>query len=347
MMDGSNSNNPLSFQDLRILTFYDRIKQILNGKIPYPRTAIIYPVYGCNYDCCGCEYSSLNSKPIMLDFRRFISLLDELGDVGVEGIEFCGGGEPTLYPKLKDIISYGKTKGFSFGILTNGTMSEDLAEFLAKNLRYIRITMNAGSKEVYLQFQKPKIKNAWDVVCDRINIINSSRRAYNPTLVFGMKVLIARNNIHDLENMVEFSIKMGFDNLQIKLLKQDKESLTDQEEKSLEVKIRELRKRYNFKILYNGRNLIQRRCILTPLQTTIDARGDVFLCCYFSYRQEQHKIGNIYENKFQYIWGSEEHINKIKNINPELCNLFDCRFIRYHKVIEELIEKDIGQFEFI
>lgn len=347
MMDSQDPYIPLKLQDLRVLTFYDKIKDILRGKIPYPRTAIIYPVYGCNYNCCGCEYSTLNSKPTMLEFQRFISLIDELSDVGVEGIEFCGGGEPTLYPKLKDIISYGKTKGMSFGILTNGTMPESLAEFLAKNLSYIRITMNAGSKEVYLRFQSPKIKDAWEIVCDRIKIINSSRKMNNPRLIFGMKAVIGKNNIQDIENMVEFSMKMGFDNLQIKLLRQDKDSLNEKEEKLLEEKINEIRGKYNFKIIYNGKNLMQRVCILTPLQTTIDAKGDVFLCCYFSYRQEQHKIGNIYEKKFHQIWGTEEHIDKIKNINPELCNLFDCRFIRYHKVIENLVEKGSGQFEFI
>ncbi|MCX7733555.1 MAG: radical SAM protein [bacterium] len=347
-MDNSKNHSlPLDLKYARILTFYDRIKAILRGEIPYPRMAIIYPIYGCNYDCVGCEYSPLNSKPTKLQFNRFISLIDELVDVGVEGVEFCGGGEPTLYPKLDQIISYGKSKGLKFGILTNGTMSESIAEFLAKNLSYIRITMNAGTEQTYISFQRPKIKNAWQVIQDRIKIINSVRKKYNPELIFGMKVVIGKTNISDLHNMVAFAKQMGFDNIQIKCLRQSPDELEPQQEKYLSEQIENLRSSNGFNIIYSPKMSIERKCILTPLQTTIDARGDVFLCCYFSYREEQHRIGNIYEKTFKEIWGSEAHRAKIKSIVPQMCNMFDCRFIRYHKVVEDLIENNKGQFQFI
>lgn len=345
--DIQDLSSPLEVADIRVLTFYNSIKSIVRGEIPYPRMAIIYPVYGCNYDCIGCEYSALNSKPQKISHDRFIALLDELVEVGTEGIELCGGGEPTLYPKLDEVISYGKSKGLKFGILTNGTMTENMAEFLAKNLSYIRITINAGTKETYLLFQRPKIKNAWELIIDRLKIINSVRKRHNPNMVFGMKVVIGKSNISDIQNMIDFAREMEFDNIQIKCLRQSSDELNSEQEKLLEQQIKKIKEKTDFKIVYRTRMTIRRRCILTPLQTTIDARGDVFLCCYFSHRQEQHKIGNIYERGFKEIWNSEEHRKKIEGIIPEMCNLFDCRFIRYHKIVEELIENNKGQFEFI
>jgi radical SAM protein with 4Fe4S-binding SPASM domain len=82
---------------------------------------------------------------------------------------------------------------------------------------------------------------------------------------------------------------------------------------------------------------MHRQCELTPLQVTIDARGDVFLCCYFTHRRENHRIGNVHERPLAEIWASERHRAAIRGILPGECSKFDCRFVRYHDVLDEWV----------
>jgi radical SAM protein with 4Fe4S-binding SPASM domain len=70
------------------------------------------------------------------------------------------------------------------------------------------------------------------------------------------------------------------------------------------------------------------------LQVTIDARGDVFLCCYFSHRRESHTIGNLLEQPLQSLWATTRHREAIAGIEPHACSRFDCRFVRYHQVLD-------------
>jgi Predicted Fe-S oxidoreductases len=82
--------------------------------------AIIYPTYACNHKCPHCLYAGWNNGH-HYPYEEFKSLIGQLSDIGVKGIEFCGGGEPTLYPKFREIIEYAIKLNMDLGILTNGS----------------------------------------------------------------------------------------------------------------------------------------------------------------------------------------------------------------------------------
>ena len=46
----------------RILTHWHEAREILERKMPAPRTAIVYPTYVCNQDCLWCEYNAENTS---------------------------------------------------------------------------------------------------------------------------------------------------------------------------------------------------------------------------------------------------------------------------------------------
>ena len=86
--------------------------------------------------------------------------------------------------------------------------------------------------------------------------------------------------------------------------------------------------------------------LLSPRgQVTVDARGDVYLCCYFRHRAERHAIGNVYDQAFRELWASDRHRAAIAGIDPGECSALDCRFIRYHDVVDTWMKDD--QFSFI
>jgi radical SAM protein with 4Fe4S-binding SPASM domain len=89
------------------------------------------------------------------------------------------------------------------------------------------------------------------------------------------------------------------------------------------------------------------RCWLSPLQLTVDPYGDVFICCYYRHRRDRHRLGNLFERRLQDIWYSQEHWEKIRQIEVEECNRYDCRFHAYNELMHEFVVEDEGQFAFI
>lgn len=99
----------------------------------------------CPLRCPFCfhEYENYHE----LDFQTVCNYIDELSFLGTAQVQFSGG-EPLLYPKLFEIISYSHLRGLRTVMSTSGIgMSEKMAENLKKSgLDCCYISLN-GSKE--------------------------------------------------------------------------------------------------------------------------------------------------------------------------------------------------------
>ena len=153
--------------------FYrNRVQKFLdnrNNEI-IPVTVHFVPTLRCNHLCYFCTYGGAKSNPKNLNEKMnssgerlpqrkmpkdmpldlMIATLNQLSDIGVNGIIFTGGGEPTIYPHLIDGAKFCKEKGLNFSLNTNGYyLSDELVDnLLPLNPEYIRISLNAGSGEV-------------------------------------------------------------------------------------------------------------------------------------------------------------------------------------------------------
>ncbi len=325
--------------DQRIVSHYPQVRQIRAGGIPFPRTAIIYPTYGCNLDCVGCEYSADNERGMTyLPLARWLALLDELADGGAEGIELCGGGEPALHPGLVDAVLHGARRGLRFGLLTNGTaVTPRLLEEAMPHLAYVRVTFDAAREATYGLVRPAKGPNPWGRVVENFKALVRARARTNTDVSF--KFLVNRTNQGEIEEAVALARELGADSIQFKAVRRDPAELTPEEAVAVEAAIAGARVRHApFPVLGSvGKLVMKRSCELTPLQVTVDATGDVFLCCYFTHRRERHRIGNVVEQPFAEIWGSARHREAIAAIEPHECSVFDCRFVRYHEVLDSWV----------
>ena len=87
------------------------------------------------------------------------------------------------------------------------------------------------------------------------------------------------------------------------------------------------------------------QCLISPIQTLVDCFGDVYICCYYRHRPKEHKIGSILEESLKDILGSKKHMDKLIEIDYKKCNLYDCRFLEYQKILNEIDRK--GSLTFI
>ncbi len=336
--------------DVRVLSHYPQIRAIQRGEIPFPRMAILYPVYGCNLDCVGCEYSSENVKGMnRLDTARGLRLIDELADAGVEAIEFCGGGEPALHPSLVDFVVHGGKRGLRFGMLTNGTaISQRFLEEALPHFAYLRITLDAADAEMYAKMRPAKSGNPWKKVLENFrSLVHAKSELGLSRLELSAKFLLSRLNEPQLEAMAALAQSLGASSAQFKALRLDPNELSPEESMRVATRIDALREVSPIPVVGSVAKLTMTKpCTLTPLQVTIDAHGDVYLCCYFMHRKQRHSIGNLSHRSFTELWGSERHREAIAQIQPRECNNLDCRFVRYADVVSQWISDD-SNFAFL
>lgn len=338
----------------RILTHWPEARMIRDRVMPAPRTAIVYPTYVCNQDCLWCEYNyentSRETKGIMSKENLF-KLIDDLRALGVQGVEFCGGGEPTLHPNLAELVRDMKSKGTSVGLLTNGTkLKGELASALVDCASYVRVGFDGASPEMVDQVKRPRTPEArFEAVCANIADMLALRRERGTGVKISVKVVLDQNNFIELEDCVKLAIRLGVDSIQFKAARLVDSELTQEQCDHVDSLLSELRVRYPEMVIVGGTEKINMttRCWLTPLQLTVDPLGEVYLCCYYRHRKDKHSIGNCFSTPLRDLWYSENHWRAIDGIKPHECNNLDCRFVKYNQIMDEVMVHNDAQFEFI
>jgi MoaA/NifB/PqqE/SkfB family radical SAM enzyme len=336
----------------RILSHYEAAKKILERRMPAPRTAIVYPTYVCNQACPGCEYQDDNNIiAAMMTKKQFFSVIDQLADIGVKGVEFCGGGEPTLNPYFSEALVRLRNKGMSAGLLTNGTnLKGTLAETAVKTLSYIRVSLDAATPETYAKVKRPKTDAAgFSAVITNIKTLVRLRKKFKSKVTLSVKFLVSKLNEREIEKAAALAASLGVDSLQFKSVRIFNRLVVSGKEKAIQKRIAALAHTYPRLAVVGGigRADIKMKCWLSPVQIMIDALGDVFICCYYRHRKKTHCFGNMFKTPLKKIWYSQRHWDAIDSIKVPECNVLDCRFGVYNELMHQMMIKDMAQLDFI
>src|SRR3989344_2692091 len=101
-------------------------------------------------------------------------------------------GEPTLYPRLPELVREYKAKGFSTFIVSNGLMPERIAKLLDEPPTQLYISVDAPNEELFNVIDRPIIKNAWQGLMKTLSMLpkirEKSRTVLRFTLIKGMNM---------------------------------------------------------------------------------------------------------------------------------------------------------------
>ncbi len=348
-----HNGDVFDFLQHRIITHYESAVKIRKREMPAPRTAIVYPTYVCNQDCLWCEYRSENTEHHAVMSRdELMGVITDLDNLGVKGVEFCGGGEPSLHPHLADAVEDLHRRGMSVGILTNGTkMKGRLAEVFIKYGSYVRVGFDGGTAETGNFVKQPKSPEArFEAVCENVAAMVKLRNEQGTACRISMKVVVDQNNMHEIEEAVKLGVELKVDSIQFKAARLVDSEVTPEQAEEINADVARCQETYRGQLTVIGgatKVNTSRKCWLTPLQLTIDTLGEVYLCCYYTHRKEKHTIGNCFKDPLDGLWYSEDHWRKIDAIEPHECNNLDCRFVKYNEIMDKLVADNEAQFEFI
>jgi tRNA wybutosine-synthesizing protein 1 len=111
-------------------------------------------------------------------------------------------GEPTMYPKLPDLIKYLKSlkNTKSIFLVTNGQEPEMINRLIKEEAlpTQLYLSTNASNKKMFYQINRPKYKDAWDRWLKTLQILS---RINTRTV---LRITLIRNYNNDLNNIPEF-----------------------------------------------------------------------------------------------------------------------------------------------
>ena len=330
-----------------ILSHYDAIVSLKNGEPCRPRFVDLHTSNRCNQRCAGCAYGCHLDNTIMSE-EDHVKVVNDLVRFGVKAFDFAGGGDPLCLPYAGRILDMVNSQGCSYGVITNGSMMKDnLIEQIVRQATYIRVSFEASNPEDWARYKGVK-KSMWDKTVENVSKLIASREAQGSSCEIAIKFGVGktlRGHKHYADG-IAIAEQIGVDNVQFKAFRHEPEELA-----------------YNEKVKENsildeeaeGHENVRRwlipapeedipQCWLNPLHTVVDYLGNVYICCYYYYRDE-HCIGNMLEQPIEEFWMSEKHQGLIRKIKKNECAKVDCKFFRHHKIVEQEFKR--GRIDFL
>ena len=113
-------------------------------------------------------------------------------------------GEPTLYPKIGELISLLRKKGKTSFIVTNGLHSEILKKMEKRKQlpTQLYLSLNSSNEKDYVEWHKSSMKNAWKKYNETLNLLNKITKEGKRTV---LRMTLVRDMNMDDEHIEEFA----------------------------------------------------------------------------------------------------------------------------------------------
>ncbi|MEK0368726.1 MAG: radical SAM protein [Nitrosopumilus sp.] len=334
-----------------ILIHYDSIKKLQKGEMVNPYFVDLQPSNKCNQNCKGCPYRNiLHHDGIMLSEGKLTKIVNDLMDFGVKAFDFCGGGEPMTLSYLPNVWNLIKNRKGYYALITNGTiMNGNIIKQLAEQATYVRFSFEASTEKVYCEYKRVGVLH-WYKLLQNVERLIKIRDVIKSDCEIGIKFAIGESlkGADHYRNALSLFKSLHPNNIQFKALRHKPEelSLRDREREQALLWIVFQDEDPNFVhswiIPWTDEDIPQ--CWLNPLHTVVDENGNVYICCYFYYRREEHCLGNMLDRPIKEIWYDSQHEEKIKEISKRACAKVDCKFFRHHKLVEQNSKNGKSEF---
>lgn len=331
------------FSEAKALCYLDR----LLGQSPGPATATVDLTNVCNHDCIWCNSRDYHdSEPGYIQPDVFKRLVRSLVDMQCRGMSVSGGGEPTCHPQFDSLISLALDSGLSVSLSTNGSLIGRLPIETLYRLRYLRISLDAGSSETHARLHRPRAEEyGWTQIWR--NLIALARNKPR-TLCLGVGYLIHSENLSETADLARQVREAGADYLELRPVKQRSVHCDAQQVRDVYEHVREL-ETPGFRVIEVGSKYRPgfpgtEKCYMLSLVVDVGPGGYVYPCCELKGRPN-YVIGNLGEAPLERIWWGAQHQVIMKSVSPAKCP--DCKHSRSNHLIRMVLEDDVLHRDFL
>lgn len=335
----------------KLMYHIDRVHKWLNGENIYPVYMEISPCGACNHRCIFCAFEYLNYKPKLIDSDILTKRISELGSLGVKSIMYAGEGEPFIHRDMVNFIIHTKKSGIDCAVATNAVLlNEEKINKCLGFLAWIRVSMNAGTKETYKKIHKSR-DNDFNIVLKNIETAVKIKKKNKYKSTIGVQIILLPENYNEITILAKLLKNLGIDYLTIKPFIKHPMSMHNivkkfsfKELSELDNKLKKISDN-NFSVIFRlhgfeklNENKIYKRCLGLQFFAEIVSDGNVYTCGPYL-GNKNFCYGNIYKNTFKEIWNSKERKKNLEfietELNPNKC-MTNCRLDEINRYLWEL-----------
>lgn len=295
-------------------------------RIPRPRTLPvnldIVLTKACNLRCIFCiSYGSLKNERWM-DFALYERIARKLFP-SAHGLFICSGGEPFLYPRIRDALNLARHYRTMTTVTSNGMLlNREIAQWLVddQSLHELCISFDGGKKETLERIRRGA---NFDTILENIAYLSDLKKRNGviyPRTWF--RYVVMNSNAHELPAALSLAAQHGLYKVEVKYLNVSNdidfsESLYSSPELAREVFAEARRRARDVGVRIELPPLPDQagrggRC-LNPWQfLQIDTDGSLRFC-YPAWRQ---RLG-FFDEDFESIWAGEHYQRIRKTIDSD------------------------------
>lgn len=331
----------------KALFYGSRMDQLRRGEQPYPVHVQIIPSDLCNQNCSFCAYRSEgytsselfhengNYNPNRkIPREKLLEIIRDCKEMGVEALQYTGGGEATLHPNLDEAMRLSRSLGIKTAIVTNGVLFEekDLWDSLL-DCEWVRISIDAGSKKSYAAIRRCP-QSHWDKVWTNISKL-VRLRGEKKSPVIGLGFVVTKENHKEIKDFILKAKDAGVDNVRLSgVFQNDGGAYFDSfylEAKSLIDEAKMLQDD-SFKVIDRFVEKVSDLdegspkhpfCGYMHFTTFIGGDCSLYRCCVTSYNP-QGFLGSLKDMSFKDLWDSQSKKDKMKSFDATSCTR--CQF---------------------
>ncbi len=168
----------------------------------------------CNLSCLMCPWSETRQRlnhPQHMSQEVWAALRPYLPQM--TSVDFTGGGEPLLQPRLTEWIAEARHAGCETGILTNGLLLNEKTSraLIEAGIDWICVSIDAATPGLYEEIRPG---SDFDVVRQNLWTLAQRRRSRLPKLMINFVLMSI--NIDHVEKIVRLAADLGVDQVNFK-----------------------------------------------------------------------------------------------------------------------------------
>lgn len=330
----------------KILRYLDKLDYFFNGH----KTLIVTEfdlTNRCNNNCPGC--CGVRENGAELSREQIDLIVRSLRDIGNQGVILSGGGEPLISPHFSYAVKELRKNGMKLGLNSNGlALTEELAELIADNCTYFRISLDAASPELYKKTHGMP-PAAFQKTVDNIRMFAQVKKARGSQTSYGVGFLTSRDTAGEMEAFVRLARDCGVDFAQFRPFTGDLYDVTETYQRLKETYetpdfgVRASLQKY--KEMKTGGKREYDRCRGMFFSTVITADAKVFACLHYRQREEYY-LGTITEDtSLSDIFRSPRMRQVYESIDCSKCPSM-CRNDAFNRTLDTL-SLDVTHREFL
>jgi len=316
----------------------------------------------CSHSCSWCAYrwdgytsNELFTKdaplskfghnnPIrFMDGTRALEMLDEFKEAGVLGVQFTGGGEPTLHKQHEEIFAKCLNIGMRAALVSNGdTWGKKLIPDILPQFDWVRVSVDAGTPESYAKTRGIS-PTKWDRVWNHIRELAQTIKTNDATTTLGVGFVVSPESWKEIPLCAKLAKDAGAGNIRLTAVfsPEDEKPYTKIYDDIANL-IRQTKDEYNgngFTVYDNFGSRIHDLKLKNPDYSTcgymryttyIGADYNNYVCCVYSYNQ-RGLMTNLKNQSFAKWWRSNKRKNLMNNFDARGCER--CQFNERNKAI--------------